>query len=287
MPNNIDPTVASGVNDPNSQGGSPQVDPNVSPVSADIDAIFGSNTSDDSLEGGPATGGDPSLANQGQAQPDLTGMNADELARMFQSKYDKAQAELQTIKPKVDRADSLEGFINSLYEDVEVRRAFLAEVDPALVTPKDPYVALEEQLKTEFGEDYVPDDEDAKKPLTTSWKYYKRLDDLYKVAQNKEETLPKTLKQLRADRKKQQDELATQNATMKSDILTKMKWQDADYQRFTQWASVLSGADLAKIYNFAQGRRTSARNVPNLAAQSGGTAFMPNEVNTELNKFFG
>jgi len=287
MPNNIDPNAASGEGIQDSQGASQQADTNVSPVSADIDAIFGSQASDDSLEGGQAPGGDPLVADPGTQQPDLAGMTPDELARMFQSKYDKAQAELQTIKPKVERADSLEGFVNSLYEDEEVRRAFLAEVEPDLVKPKDPYVALEEQLKKEFGEDYVPDDEDAKKPLTTSWKYYKRLDDLYKVAQDTQEILPKTLKELRADRKIKQDELATQNATMKTDILTKMKWQDTDYQRFTQWASALSGADLAKIYNFAQGRRSSAPNVPNLASQSGGTAFMPNEINTELDKFFG
>ena len=287
MPNDIDPNAASGDVIEDGQGASPTVDPNVSPVSADIDAIFGSSTSDDPLEGGQATGDKPLVTDPGTEQPDLTGMTPDELARMFQSKYDKAQAELQTIKPKVERADSLEGFVNSLYENEEVRRAFLAEVEPDLVKPKDPYVALEEQLKKEFGEDYVPDDEDAKKPLTTSWKYYKRLDDLYKVAQTTKEILPKTLKELRADRKTKQDELATQNATMKTDILTKMKWQDADYQRFTQWASALSGADLAKIYNFAQGRRASAPNAPNLASQSGGTAFMPNEINTELDKFFG
>ena len=287
MPNDIDPIVPSGEEPKKSEGVSEGVDPNVSAVSADIDAIFGESTSDDPLEGGTVTGGDTSETDPGSQQPDLSGMTPDELARMFQSKFDKAQAELQMIKPKVERADSLEGFVNSLYEDEEVRRAFLAEVEPDLVKPKDPYAALEEQLKKEFGEDYVPDDEDAKKPLTTSWKYYKRLDDLYKVAQDKQETLPKTLKELRVDRKRQQDDLADQNATMKSDILSKMKWQDAEYQRFTQWASALSGADLAKIYNFAQGRRASAPNVPNLASQSGGTAVLPNEINTELNKFFG
>lgn len=259
----------------------------MSELSTEIDALFGTPASDSGSEGDDSAGGDPFAGdNDGVGQPDLTGMSHEELAKMFQSKYDRAQAELNKTQPKVKRADSLESFVNDLYEKPEVRRAFLAQVEPDLVKPKDPYVVLEAQLKKEFGEEFIPDEEDAKKPFTSSWRYYKRLDDLYTKEQSQSATLPKTLEELRTERTAKLADQQRADADMKTKVLSTMKWSDNDYKTFGDWVYKLSALDLAKIYNYAQQRRRGPA-VPNLANAPGGRASTPNEIASELKKFFG
>ena len=259
-----------------------------SAISKDIDALFGTPASDSGEEGGPTESGDDPFAvpTDGDGQPDYTGMSHEELAKMFQSKYDVAQAELNKATPKVARADSLESFVNDLYEKPEVRRAFLAQVEPDLIKPKDPYVVLEAQLKKEFGEEFIPDDVEAKRPFTESWRYYKRLDDLYTKEQKASTELPQTLEEMRTERTTKLSEQKTADADMKAKVLTTMKWSDNDYKSFGSWVFKLSAMDLAKIYNFAQQRKRGPV-APNLASQSGSRTSTPNEIASELTKFFG
>ena len=268
--------------------GVPAEEAQMSELSKDIDALFGAPASDSGEEGGPTEGGDDpfTVPTDGEGQPDYTGMSHEELAKMFQSKYDVAQAELNKATPKVARADSLESFVNDLYEKPEVRRAFLAQVEPDLIKPKDPYVVLEAQLKKEFGEEFIPDDVEAKRPFTESWRYYKRLDDLYTKEQKASTQLPQTLEEMRTERTTKLSEQKTADAEMKQKVLTSMKWSDNDYKSFGNWVFKLSAMDLAKIYNFAQQRRRSPA-APNLASQSGGRPSTPNEIASELTKFFG
>jgi len=275
------------ISTPPVSGEETQPEVGITDVSQDIDALFGSEASDTVNEGDtpPETQSFGELDSEGQ--PDYTGMNHEQLAKMFQSRYDKAQAELDKVKPKVERADNLESFVNELYENQEVRRAFLAQVEPDLVKPKDPYVALEEQLKKEFGEDFLPDDDEAKKPFTESWRYYKKLDDLYsKINTQGNAALPKTLEELRAERKTTLTNQKKADDEMKAKVLTTMKWQENDYKSFAGWVYKLSALDLAKIYNFAQQRKGVGR-APSVANQSGSKAYTPSEIASELNKFFG
>lgn len=257
-------------------------------VSTDIDELFGVPSEDsEATEGALPTEAQAFEGSATEKQPDYSGMTHEELARMFQSKFDKAQAELQKIKPKAEKADSLETFVNELYENQEVRRAFLAQLEPDLVKPKDPYAALEEQLKKEFGEDFYPDDDEAKKPLTPSWRYYKRLDDLYDKAKSQQNVqLPKTLEQIRTEREAFKEQQRKADSEMKNKVLATMKWSDNDYKSFAGWVYKLSALDLAKIYNYAQTRKSGAK-APNLAAQSGSRAHTPNEIASELKRFFG
>jgi hypothetical protein len=259
---------------------------NVTGVSDDIDKIFGASANAGTGSGDNPFGGNPS-SGAGEQQVDYTGMTHEQLARMFQSKYDKAQADLQKVQPKVQKADSLEQFYNELYENQDVRRAFIAELEPDLVQPKDPYLALQGQLKKEFGEDYVPDDEEARRPFTPSWKYYRRLSELENKVKDVSNTVPKTLKELRAEREQTLREQATKDIEMKNDVLRTMRWSDTDYQSFAGWVSKLSAIDLAKIYNYAQSKRANIQGAPTLAALSGGTPQTPNEIEAELKKFFG
>lgn len=254
-------------------------------VDNDIDRIFGEPASSSAQSGGDVFGALSSDTNEGVNSQ--VGMTYEQQARMFQSKFDKAQAELQKLQPRVQKADSLEKFYNELYENQEVRRAFIAELEPDLVKPKDPLGALEEQLRKEFGEDYVPDSDEAKRPFTQSWKYYRRLSELEQKVRDQQTTVPKTLKELRAEREQLLQTQRSRDAEIKNDVLSKMKWTERDYQSFGSWVQKLNAVDLAKIYRFVQSKKANAPAMPFLANQAGGTTQTPNEIEAELKKFFG
>ena len=262
--------------------------PTEDPFSKEIDNIFGSTASDVD-EGGmppvkepgnpdPFKGTDPN-------QPDYGNMDPEQVARMFQSKYDKTQAALDKVQERLHEYESLEEFIDSVYEDEDVKHAFLSEIAPDLVKQKDPYEALEEQLRKEFGEEYIPDDEEAKRPFTKSWKYYKRADDLEKSVKERKNVVPKSLKALREERSNKKKESQRQVLEEKNKVLTSMKWSDNDYNSFAQWVGKLSAVNLAKIYAYATSR--SPKTAPGLVNQSGGSAPTPNVLMADLDKYFG
>ena len=251
----------------------------------DIDNIFGVEEVNEEVDGSFAvpdshkTSGPPSK----EQDDELTGLSHEDVIKKLQSTKDKYRTQLEIANKKVETLQPLEQFYSSLYEDAEVRRAFIAELEPDLVKPRDPYDVLKEQLDKEFGQDYIPDEEEAKKPFSTSWKYYKKMDELLtKVKENK--ALPKSLSELKEERKKQKELLKQQQAEEKVKLLAQMKWQDDNYNNFADWVSKLSSVDLAKIYTFAMRKQGKA---PNMVAQPGGTSFTPNKFNAELNKFFG
>ena len=267
------------------EGAQVKADPKEEAFRQDIDSIFGGPASDGSQDSGAGLGGvDPSQVKPSDRQEDYTGMSEAQLAKMFQSKYDKAQDSLNKVSQKAEHLSSLEDFFHNIYEDESVRRAFIAELEPDLITPKDPYDALEEQLKKEFGDDYVPDDDEAGKPLTKSWRYLKRVDELYKEQTSNKTNLPKSLKELRTDRKTAQEASKLKVAEDRQQVLSTMKWEAPQYNAFVEWAGKINPLDLAKIYSFAMRKQGGP---PNLATQGGGQPFTPSQIQTELTSFFG
>ena len=267
------------------EGAQVKADPKEEAFRQDIDSIFGGPASDGSQDSGAGLGGaGASQAKPSDKQEDYTGMSEAQLAKMFQSKYDKAQDSLNKVSQKAEHLSSLEDFFHNIYEDESVRRAFIAELEPDLITPKDPYDALEEQLKKEFGDDYVPDDDEAGKPLTKSWRYLKRVDELYKEQTSNKTNLPKSLKELRTDRKTAQEASKLKVAEDRQQVLSTMKWEPTQYNAFVEWAGKINPLDLAKIYSFAMRKQGGP---PNLATQGGGQPFTPSQIQTELTSFFG
>lgn len=270
----------------------PNVQPNVSPenvpdpISQEIDSLFGTGEGDTNEEGPKPTGVNPSEgASADTPTEDYTGLNAEQLARMFQSKYDKTQAELNKAQQKLQANSGLEEFIDSVYNDPEVRHAFLSEIAPDLVKPKDPYSVIEEQLKKEFGEDFVPDDEEAKKPLSPSWKYFRRVDKLMDEVEKQSKKVPSSLKELREQRKAQREAAIAAAEEEKKRVLAEMKWRDEDFDQFSGWVKKLSAKDLAKIYRYV---RTKGGVPPsNIVNIPGGTTPKSNANMAELNKYFG
>lgn len=258
------------------------------PVSTpnEIDMVFGDVDPNEGDSGSitPGSNGEPaSGATSTDEHDEYAGLSAEEIIKKLQSTKDKYRSQLDVSSKKLEQLQPLESFLTSIYEDAEVRRAFIAELEPDLVKPKDPYQALQEQLGKEFGSDFTPDDDEAKKPFSTSWKYYRRVDELLKDV-NSQKSVPKSLKELKEERAKQR-ELAKQQADEeRAKILATMKWQQNQYDSFANWVGKLSGIDLAKIYTYAMRKQGKA---PNLVTQSGGTSYTPNATIAELNKFFG
>lgn len=276
-----------GIVDPSSDNVDPVDNGQVAdPFSNEIDKIFGSGPLNDGAGDGkkPAGGQSSGGASDGD-QVDYANMNTEQLARMFQSKYDSTKAELDKTSQKLKEYESLDDFIMSVYDDEEVRQAFIADIAPDLVKQKNPYDLLEEKLWQEFGADFVPDDEEAKKPLSKSWKYYKRVDDIYKEITEKKAHVPKSLTEIREARAAQKRAAEEAANDEKRRVLQAMKWGDGDYNAFAQWVGKLSASDLAKIYKFATSR--SPKSSPNLAGTSGGTAQTPPKIMADLDKFFG
>lgn len=270
------------VNNPTS-GNAPQ-EPVGTP--SEIDLIFGNADPNEDNGGSDSPGsiGEPaSGAASTDEHDELSGLNAEEIIKKLQSTKDKYRTQLDVTSKKLEQLQPLESFLNQIYEDAEIRRAFIAELEPELIKPKDPYTALQEQLGKEFGADFTPDDDEAKKPFTPSWRYYKRVDELLKNV-NEQAQMPKSLKELREERKRQKEAAQRSAEEEKLKILSTMKWQDEHYNHFTKWVGSLSGTDLAKIYTYAMRKQSKA---PQLATASGGTSYTPNSIVAELNKFFG
>lgn len=282
-----DPTL-----DPTAGGGGQGVSSNDSDaIMADINALFGTDDGTSSSGGrqdGTQPGSEDLMPRKQSAQPaDSTkGMTAEQLAAHFQSIADKANHKLSQIEPAYEKYKSAVEFLNQVYEDPKVRKAFIAQLEPDLIKPTDPYDALQEQLSKEFGADFVPDEDEANKPLTKSWRYLKRVDELYRdISTKRSEYIPKTLDEIRKERQAQQEQAAQEFEKERLDTINELKWTQADWTEFQSWAPKLKIKHLAKWYEHIRRAKGKA---PNLVNQFGGTATknMP-EFFQQLDNIFG
>lgn len=281
----VDPSVIGG-----GQGGPASNDSDT--IMADIDMLFGGDepaTSGGGRKDGTQQGGDDLMPRKQTTQPtdDPTkGMTAEQLAAHFQSIADKAQNKLSQIEPAYEKYKSAVEFLNQVYEDPKVRKAFIAQLEPDLIKPTDPYDALQEQLTKEFGADFVPDEDEANKPLTKSWRYLKRVDELYRdMSSRQNELVPKTLEEIRKERQQAQEAAAQEFEKERLDTMNELKWSQTDWTEFQSWAPKLKIKHLAKWYDHIRRAKGKA---PNLVNQFGGSPAknMP-EFFQQLDNMFG
>jgi hypothetical protein len=260
-------------------------EPEENDFSKDIDSIFGSADDDGSGSGKRPSGDKKPSGDSTSQEVDYSNLNSEQLARMFQSRLDRKTAEFNQLSDKFKELEGIADFVEDVYDDEEVRQAFLSEIAPDLVTKKDPFGTLEETLKEEFGKDYAPDEEEARTPLSKSWRYYKRAEELYNEAKTKQASVPKSLTEIRDTRKAAKEAAAQAALDEKVKVKTAMKWDETAFNNFANWAKKMSATDLAKIYNFyvskAQGKS------PSLVNQGGGFAPAPSKVMADLDNFFG
>lgn len=266
------------------------------PLMNDIDAMFGqtgiasgdgptpSGTTaefdEDGLPIAPATGDKPPVKNP------FDGMTPGEQAKHFQSLYNKLENEHNTMKPEYEKYKSVADFVNQVYEDPAVRNAFLAEIAPDLVKPTDPYDALQEQLGKEFGEDFTPDDTETNTPLSKSWRYHKRVEELYKKhAEAGAGNTPVSLKELRVQREQALRDAENLNTTERHQIMKDMGWGQVDWDEFSSWGGKLKTKHLSRY--FEAGRKARGNKAPSLINQSGGSVAGQPAAFENLTNFFG
>lgn len=278
----VDPTAIGG-----GQGAPASKDSDT--IMADIDMLFGTGepvSSGDGRQDGKQPGravidNNDFMPRKQTTQPtdDPTkGMTPEQLVAHFQSIADKAQNKLGQIEPAYEKYKSAVEFLNQVYEDPKVRKAFIAQLEPDLIKPTDPYDALQEQLGKEFGADFVPDEDEANKPLTKSWRYLKRVDELYKELSSKQsELVPKSLEEIRRERQQLQESATMEFEKERLDTMNELKWSQTDWNEFQTWAPKLKIKHLAKWYDHIRKAKGKA---PNLVNQFGGTP------NTNMPEFF-
>lgn len=266
------------------------------PLLNDIDAMFGAQYPDASGDGSQPSGTpafdedglpiDPAPGNKPPEVDPFSGMTPDQQAKHFQSLYNKLENEHNQIKPEYEKYKSVAEFVNQVYEDPQVRQAFLAELAPDLVKPTDPYDALQEQLGKEFGEEFIPEETEASIPLSKTWRYNKRVEELYKEhTANAGKSVPTSLRELRLSREQALRDADALNATERQQIMKDMKWGQVDWDEFSQWGGKLKMKHLSRY--FEAGRNARKGKAPNLINQGGSAPAGQPAAFENLTNFFG
>ena len=253
-------------------------------LDAALENIFGTEGEDDKQKGSEKS------AELDKIFPDAIGQEQDwkKLAVQFQSNYDKTAAELKKEREAVEQQyKPIAEFFHQIYEDDEVRRAFISELEPELIKPKDPHSFIKERLSKEFGEDFDPDLSDDKLKARM---YNVRMEQLFKEALdgNKAST-PKSLKELREQRKRQAEDKQKDALAEKQRIIGELKWDENTYNDWLTWAQKIKPLDLAKLKDRIdkQSRKSQGAFAPFIGNIPGGKPVALNQFKQELDAFFG
>jgi len=248
--------------------------------SIDIDAIFGPEPGSEGLKDAVDTpsGNDglppveseifDGVTNVGRTNfkgQDNTPRNPQEVIARLQSERDKALSQVKDWETQASNWKTANDFLGELESDADVRRAFMHELDPELVKPKNPYSLIKETLGEEF-KDFTPNPDEANVFGSKTWMYNQRANDLLTEAKTKW-AIPESLKGLREKRKKDSDTANAAALKEKQDIMTGMSWDDNTWSGFATWMQSSKGEDFAKIYSYIL--RKGGKKPGNLATQRG------------------
>jgi hypothetical protein len=195
------------------------------------------------------------------------------VASIFQSRYDKLNHEVTKGRfANFDQLQQKASLADQLLNDQDYRRAFLAETEPELFKQSagDVESFVEQTLLKEFGEDFQPDDEVAKrKPWTKDARYYKRAEELYNEFNKKHEV--KGLKDLMAERQQAQQAEAEKNQQILTGLKQKHGWDDATVKQFGQFVQNITPDDYAVLFNRLINSNQAVRKSPNITQHAGGS----------------
>lgn len=285
MPNDIDTNVVDN-QEPNiidDLTGYQRQAPNGASLEVDgIDALFGNGATND--DGMKAPAGETTTSSTSKEKPKMT---PDEYMKELQSRVDKTTHTLKTLEAQNRELAGAADFVNQLYEDPDVFNAFIAEINPALVKPRNPEDYIRDSLSKEFGPDFVPDEREENIRGSRTWLYNKRADDLYGEAITKSNKVPETISQLKERRMKERKQMEIQASQEKQAIVSEFNWGESDYTGFLNWANKVSTMDFAKLYQYGKTKKGQQTKSPNLVSTPGGTPQSDSAYMTELNNFFG
>lgn len=219
-----------------------------------------------------------------KGQNDNMPKNPQDVIAKLQSERDKALSQVKDWEAQASGWKTANDFLGQLESDADVRRAFMHELEPELVKPKNPYDLIQEALKGEF-KDFTPNPDEANIFGSQTWVYNQRAQELLTEAKTKY-AIPESLKGLREKRKADATKAHEGALKEKQEIMTQLQWQDATWGGFTKWMQSSAGLDFAKIYQHLL-RQSNTQPKP-LSTQRG----LNYESNTgspfeELNQFFG
>lgn len=280
-------STPSGVASPASGSSNPN---GADPILADLETLFGNRSSEDSSDGGTAfkkTGKSPSTqyVDEDPFGPNTTPKDPEGLLRKLQSERDKARADLEKATGEANQYRGVAQFVNSLFDDEEARHAFIAELEPNLVKPKDALTFVKESLKKEFGDEFTPNQEEANIFGSPTWYYNDRAKDLFGEWKDKSKKLPASLKELKEKRNQVKDEQTKAVLAERNRIKEQRKWDDGKFDRFADWVSKIQGVHMAAIFDSIEARRSSG--IPSLAGLPGGAPMTPSKSKMAIDQLFG
>jgi len=265
------------------------------PILADLESLFNGGVSNaPSLDGGDTrfnkpsrttsqgtqyVEGDPFGQQQGPAPKDPEG-----LLRKLQSERDKARADYEKVAGEASQYKNVAEFVNSLFDDEEARHAFIAELEPNLVKPKDALTFVKEGLKKEFGEEFTPNQDEANVFGSSTWLYNERAKDMFNDWKEKSKRLPASLKELKEKRVKVKEDQTKAALAEKQAIIAQRKWDEGKFDRFAKWVSSVKGIHMATIFDTLEARRSTA---PSLAGLPGGQPLVPSKMKAQIDQLFG
>ena len=99
--------------------------------------------------------------------------------RTLQSRADSLLTKEKQYLKQINQLSNNVDVLQKLAKDKATAKAFLSKYHQDLIPNTDPYAEAESILKQEFGEDFVPDRDDANRnPFGKNGRYYDRVDEL-------------------------------------------------------------------------------------------------------------
>lgn len=203
------------------------------------------------------------------------------LGPQFQSKYDSLSAEFQKAQAEANELRDQSLLLQQLMSDKEMRIAFLKEIDPELIPEQNVDDLVGDQLKKEFGEGYIPDENEIRRGYGKGFRYTERAKELYGKLGG---ASSQTLKSLKEARLAEDNKAKAENEKQKNDLKTAFKWDDNQLNSFFDWGKKLTPIALAKMYNFALAQQGKS---PGSITRVNGSPVSGNVIEDTVNKIFG
>ena len=257
------------------------------PLLSDLDALFGKEAGVGDQDGVKKIdkqkvtfSDDDPFAHKNQPR------DPEKLLAQLQSDRDKARAEVTRVTADLQKAKVYEDFLGTLQDDQEMRHAFIAQLEPDLVKPKDPLTFIQERLKKEFP-GFTPDTDEINIVGSPTWTYNQRGTDLFQEWKKTNGTPPPTLVELKAKRKAARDAANVAAQRDKQETMQKLNWGDQDWDSFVDWVTKVKTIHMATIRDGIVKQAMKKGNPPSVVSQSGGKVNTPSGYMTELDNLFG
>ena len=255
-------------------------------IMPDLDTMFGDPVEDQlGLDGNKQPGSNQSSTPEPGKFPADQPTDIEKLLRKLQSEGDKAKSELQKVKEQLRQKEQLTKFLEEIQFDEELKQAFISQLAPDLVKPKDLKVLVSEKLKAEFGEDFTPEPSEAAIFGSPTYNYNERARELVAEFKSKYEKIPKDLETLKAKRMQAREEAKQKAEAEKRELINDFKWSETTFDTFVKWVNSVELKDMGKIFNSAI--RSTRRNTPPSLTTFGGQTPADNNYFAHLDAMYG